>query len=270
MHTKRSIHLAAILFVLVQAVVALAEPPAQEKVISLNNAVNLKLVLIPAGKFMMGSPPSELYHDVNEGPQHEVTISKPFYLGIYDVTQEQYEAVMGLGMDKSRFKGPKFPVQPNSDGEMTAFMHKLSEIIGRPVRLPTEAEWEYACRAGTTTTWFFGDDMKAGAEYAWFRSRGVFGATDVGTKKPNPWGLYDLYGMAAQIVSDWGGQYPKPDLTDYPRGPVTDPKGPDAGIDHIARGAANWLGTSRSAYRGVFSHPEYKDHIYAFRIVVEP
>ncbi len=251
------------------------DEPLPSKTFDLGNGMSLTAVLIPAGKFTMGAPASEPYFTAPEGPQHEVTISKPFYMGIYDITQEQYEAVMDPGTDKSRFKGPKYPVQPNSYDEITDFMAKLSQKIGKTVRLPTEAEWEYACRAGTTTTWFFGNDMKDGADYAWFRARGVFGATDVGTKKPNPWGLYDLYGLAAQVVSDWGGQYPKADSSDYPSGPVTDPQGPvagsaEAGRDHLARGAANWLGTSRSAYRGVFSHPEYKDHIYAYRVVIEP
>ncbi len=108
----------------------------------------MKMRLIPAGKFPMGSPADEEGRDSNEGPVHEVTISRPFYLGIYEVTQAQYEAV--TGQNPSFFKGPDRPIAQVSWEDATKFCRLLLQKTGREFRLPTEAEWEYACRAGTT------------------------------------------------------------------------------------------------------------------------
>ena len=127
--------------------------------------VSLTLVLIPAGKFMMGSPEKEKDRGGSEWPQHEVTISKSFYMGAYDVTQEQYEAVMG--QNPSGFRGAKNPVEQVSWDDAVAFCKKLSAKAGKKVRLPTEAEWEYACRAGSKTRFYYGDD----ADYSKLVSR---------------------------------------------------------------------------------------------------
>jgi formylglycine-generating enzyme required for sulfatase activity len=220
----------------------------------------------------MGSPPTEPGHRPDESPQHEVTISKPFYLGVYTVVQEQFQAIEP-GAKPSRWVGPTLPWTPMSFEEMTTFCQKLSDKIGLKVRLPTEAEWEYACRAGTTTTWFFGDDPKLGDDYGWFWNRQQVIVHPVGLKKPNPWGLYDMYGNVAQVVSDWGAEYHQPCLP-YPDHPVTDPTGPSGPLDaksmHIARGIASWIGGCRSAYRGAYTDPMGGDKIYGFRIVVEP
>jgi formylglycine-generating enzyme required for sulfatase activity len=249
-----------------------ADAPPHDLALDLGNNISLKLVLIPAGKFLMGSPPTERNRRPDEGPQHEVTISKPFYMGIYTVTQEQFEAVEP-GAKPSRSVGPTLPWQPMSFEEMTGFCQKLSDKIGKKVRLPTEAEWEYACRAGTTTTWFFGDDPSQGDAYGWFWNRHPPVIHPVGLKKPNPWGLYDLYGNVSQVVSDWGAEYHQPSAA-YPNGPVTDPTGPPGPTDakslHIARGLASWIGGCRSAYRGAYVDPMGSDKIYGFRIVVEP
>jgi len=168
----------------------------------------MELVLIPVGKFLMGSPDTEKDRGKEGGAQHEVTISKPFYMGKYEVTQQQWDAVMAqLGIkNPSKFKdgpdAPKRPVEHANWDEACAFCEKLSQTTKRQVRLPTEAEWEYACRAGTTTRFSFGDsDVFLGA-YAW-SSLNAGGTTHpVGGKKPNPWGLYDIHGNVYEWCAD--------------------------------------------------------------------
>ena len=122
-----------------------------ETVLDLGNDVKMRLVLIPAGKFMMGSPATEAGRDSDEGPRHEVVISKPFYMGVFEVTQEQYEAVMGV--NPSVFKGAKNPVETVSWDEAVEFCEKLSAKAGKKVMLRTEAQWEYARRAGPMQPW---------------------------------------------------------------------------------------------------------------------
>ncbi len=124
--------------------------------VELGQGVTMKLTLIPAGSFVMGSPESEPARQANEGPRRRVTITRPFYMGVYKVTQKQYQAVMGD--NPSRNKGEDHPVDSVSWPNAAEFCSKLSALTGRSVRLPTEAEWEYACRAGSTTMYFYGDD----------------------------------------------------------------------------------------------------------------
>lgn len=252
-----------------------AEPP-HDLALDLGNGISLKLVLIPAGKFLMGSPEDEQSRNVNEGPQHEVTISKSFYMSIYPVTQQQYEAVMGVdppvnaGTNPSVIKGPNYPVQPMRYEAITAFYQSLSKETGKKVRLNTEAEFEYAYRAGTQTTFFWGDDEKQGNDYGWFQPPESKHPHPVGQKKPNPWGLYDMGGSVSQVCSDWGAHYPKPTESDYTKDPVTDPTGPSTGEQHVARGLQGWVMHSRSAgHRVYYAHPEYGDHLFGFRVVVE-
>ncbi|MDP6542634.1 MAG: formylglycine-generating enzyme family protein [Phycisphaerae bacterium] len=135
--------------------------------LDLGNSVMMKLVQIPAGKFMMGSPKTEIGHEENEGPQRLVTISKPFFMGINEVTQAQYQAV--VGENPSRFKAPRNPVEMVTWADAMAFCKALSKKTGRAVRLPTEAQWEYACRAGSKTRFSFGNDEKDLTAYAWCR-----------------------------------------------------------------------------------------------------
>ena len=132
------------------------------------NSIGMEFIWIPAGTFMMGSPDSATEAFDNEKPAHRVTISQPFYLGKYPVTQAQWEVVMGN--NPSRFKGnPNLPVESVSWNDVPAFMRKLNEREGgRAYRLPTEAEWEYACRAGTTTIYSFGNDAAQLGDYAWY------------------------------------------------------------------------------------------------------
>jgi formylglycine-generating enzyme required for sulfatase activity len=194
--------------------------------LDLGNRVTVKLVRIRPGTFMMGSPDSEQGRDMNEGPQHEVTISKPFYMGVTEVTQAQYEAVMGG--NPSIFKGATNPADNISWNDATEFCKKLSEKTGKKVRLPTEAEWEYACRAGSKTKFCFGDSDAGLADYAWYKANSGDTTHPVGQKKPNAWGLYDMHGNVWEWCANW--------LGDYPKGVVTDPQGPETGSAPVLRG----------------------------------
>jgi formylglycine-generating enzyme required for sulfatase activity len=201
--------------------------PAKELTLDLDNKVTLKLVQIPAGKFMMGSPGNEKDRRDNEGPQHEVAISKAFYMGVTEVTQEQYEAVMGK--NPSDFKGAKNPVEQVSWNDAMEFCGKLSARINKTVRLPTEAEWEYACRAGTTGA--YGGTGKL-EDMGWFVGNSDEQAHPVAQKQPNALGLFDMYGNVWEWCSDWYGKYNV--------APVTDPVGPGNGEARVVRGGS-WL-----------------------------
>ena len=157
-----------------------------------------------------------------EVPKHAVTITKGFYLGKYEVTQAQYQAIMEKNPSKST-KGPTVPVDNVGEADAITFCGKVAELTGQDVRLPTEAEWEYASRAGRDTKWFFGDDPSKIGDYAWFKGNANAKSHPVGQKKPNPWGLYDIYGNVCERISDkYARNY-------YSISPSTDPTGPSAG-----------------------------------------
>jgi len=220
-----------------------APEPKSNLTLDLSNGVKMNLVLIRAGRFMMGSPDSEEGHRSDEGPQHEVTISKPFYLGVTEVTQAQYEAVMGT--NPSQFKGPTNPVESVSWEAAGEFCRKLSEKARKTVRLPTEAEWEYACRAGTKTRFSFGDSDSVLGDYAWWGRNNSGGKTHpVGQKKPNPWGLYDMHGNVWERCADRYGPYSSE--------ASVDPQGATSGGLLVMRGGS-WNGNGggfRCAGRG--------------------
>ena len=166
-----------------------------------------------------------------------MTLTKPFLLGVHEVTQGQWQAVMGTTPWKGKKyvkEGDDYPATYVSWNDAVEFCRKLSEKEGLEYRLPTEAEWEYACRAGTTTAYSFGDDASELGEYAWYRENawdaGQKYAHTVGQKKPNPWGLYDMHGNVFEWCQDWYG--------DYPSGSVTDPTGPASGDSRVLRGGS--------------------------------
>jgi formylglycine-generating enzyme required for sulfatase activity len=162
--------------------------------IEVTNSVGIKLILIPPGEFMMGSPDSDDVARSNEKPLHNVTITKPFWMGKYEVTQEQWEAVMGNNPSPSLYQGPRSPVDNVSWDDCQAFIDKLNEKFarsGEKFSLPTEAQWEYACRAGSTGRFSWGDSEESFGEYAWFGGNSGNWTHPVGEKKPNAWGLYD-------------------------------------------------------------------------------
>ena len=227
--------------------------------LDLGRGVTMKLVLIRPGKFVMGSPDSEQGRARNEGPQHEVIITKPFYIGVTEVTQAQYEAVMGT--NPSKFKGATNPVETVSWDDAVEFCKKLSEKTGKAVRLPTEAEWEYACRAGSKTGFSFGDADDGLGDYAWYDANSGGTTHPVAKKKPNAWGLYDMHGNDFEWCADWYG--------DYPKGAATDPQGPASGSSRVLRGGA-WTDNPnrcRSADRDHYS-PGQLSSCYGFRVVV--
>ena len=190
------------------------------------NSIGIEFILIPAGAFMMGSPDTDTEANEWEKPAHRVTISQPFYLGKYPVTQAQWEAVMDH--NPSRFKAPNHPVDSVSWDDAQAFLHKLSEQEGGvDYCLPTEAQWEYACRAGTRTSRYH-PDINA---IAWYQANSASQTHPVGEKLPNTWGLYDMLGNVREWCHDGKRA--------YSRARVTDPMGStEAGIERDFRGGA--------------------------------
>ena len=194
-----------------------------EAMIDLGKGVKLEMMLIPAGKFVMGSPGSEVGRKDNE-TQHEVTLTKPFYMGKYEVTQEQWQSV--IGSNPSNTKGARLPVTNVSWNDCQDFIRKLNSKTNGGYRLPTEAEWEYACRAGTTTAFCFGDKItRSDANY------GPGGkSVAVGSYKANAFGLYDMHGNVWECCEDW--------YREYPAQSVTDPKGALRGVSRVGRGGS--------------------------------
>jgi formylglycine-generating enzyme required for sulfatase activity len=262
-----------------------APAPAERK--QFTNSVGMRMVRIPAGKFLMGSPPGEAGRR-DEEFQHEVEISRRFYLGAYEVTQQQYQKVMGVNPSHFSATGPdrvrgldtsKFPVEGVSWSQAVEFCSKLSARPGekgarRVYRLPTEAEWEYACRAGAKeyAPLHFGKSLSSAQ--ANFDGNSPYGGaprgpalnrpTAVGSYKPNAWGLYDMHGNVWEWCADWYS------ATYYRRSPAKDPRGPDSGGHRVARGGGwNIDGAwCRSAYRGWTNHNVGHHHI-GFRVACD-
>jgi len=242
-----------------------AEPPR-----GVTNSIGMSFVRIPRGSFIMGSPEHERNRRTDE-QQHEVTISRDYYLGTYEVTQAQYEQL--IGDNPSRFQPERLggdnalnPVETVSWDDAVEFCRRLSELpeekaAGRVYRLPTEAEWEYACRAGSETAYSFGETPDSLAEYGWFDDNSGKRTQPVGQKLPNAWGLYDMHGNVWEWCADWKG--------DYPSGAVTAPVGPADGEARVARGGC-WMYVAslcRSAGRYAYP-PSYRYRNVGFRVVL--
>lgn len=237
---------------------------------SLTNSIGINLVLIPKGKFLMGSPETEEKR-VKDEIQHEVTISQNFYMGSTEVTQAQWNKVIGI--NPSSFKGDELPVYQIRPYEAVWFCKRLSEMpeekkAGRKYRLPTEAEWEYACRAGTITPFNFGSQLNGrqancdGTRPYGTDTKGpnLEKTSPVGTYPANAWGLYDMHGNVWEWCSDWYGEYPS--------GSVTDPSGPARGWQRVYRGG-DWRVDAvncRSADRGC--DPSIRSRLIGFRVVM--
>jgi len=239
------------------------------------NALGMQLVLVPAGEFEMGSTPAdiarvraEVHNEArfadrldNEGPRHRVRITRPFHLGAHEVTQRQYQAIMGenpskfspTGKGASYVEGVAdtgdYPVEQVSWDNAREFCRRLSERseerqAGRVYRLPTEAEWEYACRAGSAGDFCCGERGRAG-DYVWSGENSAVKPRPVGGKRPNAWGLYDMHGSVWEWCADWyAADY-------YAQSPAADPKGPAAGTHRVLRGGS-WrtrIEVARCAFR---------------------
>ena len=296
----------------------------EAQTLDLGNGISLEVVLIPAGKFIMGTPEPEspwiggtvlgiaglvvlilaaqvLIRAVRQhrrpqfsllwlivvvlilgvaeyggfrfwravhgprfavpdfSPAHAVTLTKAFYLGRFEVTQEQYMQV--IGTNPSRFKGAKLPVETVSWDDAQEFCKKVSGKTGQTVRLPTEAEWEFACRAGTTTAYYSGDTEADLERAGWYDANGNMTTHPVGQKEPNAWGLYDMHGNLREWCQDWYGG--------YEAGTATDPQGPGTGTYRVLRGGS-WSDCREgcgSAIRNR-SSPGSRDYYGGFRVVV--
>ena len=221
------------------------------------NSIGMELVRIPAGEFMMGSDSDR----PDEKPLHQVVISKPFYLGKYEVTQAQWQEIMGA--NPSHFKGdPNRPVERVSWTMVQEFISKLNAREGHSLyRLPTEAEWEYAARAGSTTKYYFGDDDALLGQYAWYNKNDKGATHPVGQLKPNAWGLYDMMGNVWEWVQDWRGP--------YIAGQQVDPQGPPTGNARGYRGGG-WGYPHircRVAFRS-YDSPNYVYGTHGFRLAM--
>ena len=204
------------------------------------NPVGMEFVKVPAGEFRMGSDNGESY----EKPVHRVRIAKAFYIQAYEVTQRQWEQVMGN--NPSNFKGANRPVEQMSWDDAQAFIKKLcakENPADAGYRLPTEAEWEYACRAGSRTRFYSGDEDSTLDRIAWYTSNSNRQTHEVGGKLPNAFGLYDMSGNVYEWCQDWYGYYAKSPLAAF---------GPGSGSRRVVRGGS-WVDSSgrcRSANRG--------------------
>jgi formylglycine-generating enzyme required for sulfatase activity len=249
-----------------------AEDTSQKKFFT--NSLGMKFVYIHSGSFMMGSSLNPLLIENRYGgkakwysdecPQHEVTLTKSFYMQTTEVTQKQWLAVLGNNPSGFLNCGENCPVEKVSWDDVQKFIKRLNQKEGSgKYRLPTEAEWEYACRAGSTTAFCFGNDIGMLAEHTWFGANSIDWSHQAGQKKPNAWGLYDMHGNVWEWCQDWYGIYPSE--------PVRDPKGPPSGSHRVSKGGS-WRSAARfcrSAHRyGV--DPGYRRPTRGFRLVKDP
>ena len=228
----------------------------EELVLDLRGGVTMVLVLIPAGEFVMGSESG----GSNEKPVHHVRISKPLYVGKYEVTQAQWKAVMRS--NPSRSTGDDLPVEGVSWDDCREYCRKVEDRTGVAVRLPTEAEWEYACRAGSTGVYSFGDSTGRLGDYAWHEGNSGRRAHPVGKRDPNALGLHDMHGNLWEWCEDWRG--------DYAFGTQVDPTGPATGWVRVLRGGS-WNGKAvscRSASRYGLGPGDCSSDGIGFRIAV--
>ncbi len=231
------------------------------------NSLDMSFVYIPPGSFVMGSPESELGRNQDE-QQHEVTLSRGFYLQSTPVTQRQWQAMMG-GQPASSPAGSDYPVEQVSWQECQVFLQKLNLLGEGAYRLPTEAEWEYACRAGGAAA--LGDQELTVLiceydpmldELAWYCGNSDRHSHPVALKSPNAWGLYDMHGNVMEWCQDWYG--------DYPAGAATDPAGPPAGTGKVIRGGS-WFSSAkncRAAFRAKWA-PNSRSHYLGLRLLKE-
>ena len=265
-------------------------PAADDKpgVEIIENSIGMKLVKIPAGRFSMGSSNSEAEREAEEAA-HEVAITRPFYMGMFEVTQRQFARVMGDSkravFNSRRSGGPDHPMENALYDKVIDFCNKLSNqaaevAAGRKYRLPTEAEWEYACRAGTTTAFYSGNSLSS--KQANFNGKYPYGdarpgkylrrTTPVGSFKPNAFGLYDMHGNVSEWCSDWY------DPAYYKNSPPKNPPGPAQGVlptgfdrFYLVIRGGSWLDDARAcrSARRFRAMPRNRYRLIGFRVVCE-
>jgi formylglycine-generating enzyme required for sulfatase activity len=228
-------------------------------------ALKIPFCWCPPGKFVIGSDPNLVGHMLNE-VQHEVTLTKGFWLQKTELTQAQFQTLMGI--NPAFHPGESNPVETISWNAAMEFARRLSALppegkSGNVYRLPTEAEWEYACRAGLTSEFCSGDDPAELEKYAWFNVNSKRTTHPVGEKLPNAWGLHDMHGNVSEWCLDWYG--------DYPTSPVTDPQGPESGESRVLRGGGWFYDPSRArcAFRNAYG-PEVTYVGLGCRLVAVP
>ena len=239
--------------------------PKKDPPKNFTNSIGMKFVWIAPGNFMMGSQKEEKERQANE-TQHKVTLSKGFYMGVYTVTQEEWLAMMGN--NPSYFKGDKnLPVDSVSWNDCQTFIKTLREKDKKLYRLPTEAEWEFACRAGTKTPFYIGETIST--DQANYNGNFTYGTgkkgiyrektTPVGSFPANAWGLYDMHGNVFEWCQDWYSVYPEKD--------IVDPQGPGKGEFRVLRGGSWYVNpvNCRSAYRGG-DVPGYRNDFFGLRV----
>jgi formylglycine-generating enzyme required for sulfatase activity len=253
-------------------------PSLEELPDEIVNSIGMKLRLIKPGSFLMGAPKGEIGTSEDEQPVHSVEISRPFYLGVYPVTQAEYVQVTSLanpswfskeGAGKSavdRLDTSRFPVEKVSWDEAAAFCEALNhQDATKPAwgkyALPTEAEWEYACRAETKTAYFFGGDSGELGNYAWYAPNSDGRTHAVGTRRPNPWGLFDMHGNVWQWCIDYY------DAKYYQNSSNKDPRNSLESEARVLRGGSwnNYAENCRAAYRGK-NAPGYRGLYLGFRV----
>jgi formylglycine-generating enzyme required for sulfatase activity len=258
---KRPILLLLLLLILCVPVACANVSQAQRDALPqhITNSIGVKLNLIQAGSFTMGYDGDDAWD--HEQPVHKVTITKDYYIGVYEVTQAQYEAIQGE--NPSQFKGDKRPVDSVTWREATEFCRRLSEKEGITYRLPTEAEWEYACRAGTATAYYWGNIEELADTFAWYKDNSDNQTHPVGQKRANAWGLYDMAGN----VEEWA--YDR--FCAFTRRAQTDPRGPVLGRNSRPLRGGSFFYTP-DYLRSSVRHPNSttdRDPRFGFRVVME-
>jgi formylglycine-generating enzyme required for sulfatase activity len=240
-----------------------AHPPKPPASI-FSNSLDMKFAWMPPGSFLMGCPYGE-NGDADEKPQQKVTLTRGFWLGVHPVTQGQWKAVMGG--NPSHFKGDDLPMEEVSWDDCQEFCKKLTRKDGQIYRLPTEAEWEYACRAGTRSAYAFGDSLSA--DQANF-GENLGKTSKVGSYPANAWGLFDMHGNVLEWCADWFGRYPEFDsFGPYPQVDLIDPQNSICSGKRVLRGGS-WWNHSRNC-RAAIRHDHASDHRgynVGFRVVV--
>lgn len=243
---------------------ASAAPATRTESLDLGGGSTMEFVLIPAGSFTMGSEAT--MGDGDEAPKHEVVITQPFLLGKLEVTQAQWERVMGADHNPSRFRGANRPVDSVSWIDAQRFLEKLSALTGRRALLPTESQWEYACRAGTTEAWSWGLAEERTKDFAWYAENAEGTTHDAGTRAANAWGLHDMHGNVWEWCGDWYDKHAyRSALRQDPTGPATTTgsrvlRGGSWGDDpdHVRCAVRNCIG------------PDIGNHGTGFRVLLAP